>query len=176
MNALTLTASDRARAYLAQFPGAIQGQGGDHHTYKACCVLVNDFGLSEVEAWSIILEWNCRCVPPWNESDLRGKLRSALQCQHPSPRGNKLESGGQRFARSAVSSPAKEFPARESMPPTELWGRLGSRFTDRSAAETRFNQLCDQRREWPFSHRRRPATAFSGAGSINTAEPAERNP
>lgn len=68
----------------------------------------------------------------------------------------------------------KEFPARESMPPTESWGRLGWTFTDRSAAETRFNQLCDQRRECPFSPRPIPATGFSGAGSISTAVHIER--
>lgn len=104
MSALTFTANDRAGAYLAQFPGAVQGQGGDHHTYKACCVLVNDFGLSEAEAWPLLLEWNRSCVPPWKEADLRVKLRSALRCPHPRPRGNKLEPANPRFLQPAVLS------------------------------------------------------------------------
>ena len=41
---------ERARKYLAAIPPAIQGSGGDRHTYTTCCKLVRDFGLTEVEA------------------------------------------------------------------------------------------------------------------------------
>lgn len=102
MNA-TCSPVDRARSYLEKFPAAVQGQGGDQQTYKACCILVNDFGLPEVEAWPILCEWNNRCLPPWKENELRCKLRSALQCQHPKPRGHKLASPGNQFERPAFS-------------------------------------------------------------------------
>src|SRR5881397_2707197 len=51
MKALTISPAERARAYLERMPGAVEGQGGDLHTYRAACILVNDFGLSEAEAW-----------------------------------------------------------------------------------------------------------------------------
>src|SRR5262245_15394145 len=89
----TIGATDRARAYLAKVPQAIQGQGGDRATYRLCCVLVNDFALSEAEAWPLLVEWNLRCLPQWSESTLRTKLRSALRCSHPKPRGNKRDAG-----------------------------------------------------------------------------------
>ena len=84
---------DRARAYTAKVPGAVQGQGGDVATYRLACVLVNDFALSESEAWSVLAEWNARCLPSWSEAELRSKLQSALRCSHPKPRGNKLDAG-----------------------------------------------------------------------------------
>lgn len=112
MKTLPLTPVERSRAYIAAVPGAVQGQGGDQHTYRTCCVLVNDFGLSETEAWPLLLEWNRKCTPLWAEADLRVKLRSALRCQHPSPRGIKLESAGYRFERRASSTP----PAKQDKP------------------------------------------------------------
>jgi hypothetical protein len=56
---------------------AVQGQGGDHHTYRAACVLVRDFGLPFEGALDAFREWNAGCVPPWKDRDLVRKLRSA---------------------------------------------------------------------------------------------------
>lgn len=81
----------RATAYLQKCQPAVQGEGGDLATYRMCCVLTNDFALSESQAWQLLQEWNRRCAPPWKESDLRVKLRSALRCSHPKRRGNKLD-------------------------------------------------------------------------------------
>ncbi len=56
---------------------AVEGQGGDHHTFIAAAILTHDYALTEAEAWPLLLEWNARCTPPWGEKDLRAKLRGA---------------------------------------------------------------------------------------------------
>ena len=77
---------DRARRYLESIPGAVQGQGGDAHTFTVACRLVNDFSLSEGEAWPLLLEWNSKCQPAWNEEELRQKLINAGK-YHNAPSG-----------------------------------------------------------------------------------------
>ena len=68
---------ERARAYLAKVPGAVEGQGGDDATYQVACRLVRDFGLSHAEAFSLFRDWNQTCLPPWSERDLEAKLDGA---------------------------------------------------------------------------------------------------
>jgi putative DNA primase/helicase len=67
----------RARAYIAKMPPAIQGQGGDAATFNVAIKLVHGFGLTEEEAKPLMLEYNARCIPPWDEKDLLNKLRRA---------------------------------------------------------------------------------------------------
>ena len=83
-------AVDRARAYLQAMGPAIQGQGGDLHTYRASCALVIDFALDDGSALELLREWNASCVPPWTEADLAIKVRSASR-SGTHPRGAKLE-------------------------------------------------------------------------------------
>jgi hypothetical protein len=71
-----LSPLERARAYLAKIPSAISGAGGHDKTFTAACALVR-FGLSASEAWPLLLEYNARCSPPWNERELEHKLRDA---------------------------------------------------------------------------------------------------
>lgn len=75
----TTTASKiaQARAYLAKFPGAVEGQGGDDHTFRAACKVLRGFALTEVEAFKALWEWNQTCSPPWTEKELLTKLRNA---------------------------------------------------------------------------------------------------
>jgi hypothetical protein len=68
---------DRARAYLAKVPGAVQGESGDNRTYAVACILVRDFALGDEDALAVIREWNTTCVPPWSEHDLATKIRNA---------------------------------------------------------------------------------------------------
>lgn len=75
----TVSAIARVRAYLAATPPAIQGQGGDEHTFKVCCRITRGFGLSPADAWPPLLEWNARCQPPWIERDLQAKLEHAAR-------------------------------------------------------------------------------------------------
>ncbi|HBT78460.1 MAG TPA: hypothetical protein DEB39_16385 [Planctomycetaceae bacterium] len=74
---------DRCRAYVAAMPPAIQGCDGHSALLKVANVIFHGFGLSESEGWPIMLEYNSRCVPPWDlsdpkeERDFRRKMNQA---------------------------------------------------------------------------------------------------
>lgn len=57
---------------------AIEGSGGDRHTYSACKVGLG-FDLSESEFLPLLLSWNRSCQPPWDERQLERKLSSAYR-------------------------------------------------------------------------------------------------
>jgi len=68
------------RELLATYAPAIEGAGGDEHTYKLCAKL-KDLGLSEEMAFSLLIEpggWNMRCLPPWQPHDLATKVKNAF--------------------------------------------------------------------------------------------------
>ncbi len=69
---------EQARKYLRQCPPAISGQGGHTATFRVAVALVRRFGLNESAALLLLLEWNRTCRPPWDESDLRYKIASAV--------------------------------------------------------------------------------------------------
>lgn len=66
---------EAARAALAEHGPAIEGEGGDEHTFIAAAILVHDFALTDDEAWPLAVEWNATCSPPWSLDDLSAKLR-----------------------------------------------------------------------------------------------------
>lgn len=66
---------EAARAALAAHGPAIEGGGGDDHTFRACAMLRHDFALTFDEAWPLAWEWNEQCAPPWSQEDLASKLR-----------------------------------------------------------------------------------------------------
>lgn len=67
-----------AKKFLDAHPPAIEGQGGDHHTYITACKM-KDFGLSEHAALEILYGgWNQRCEPPWDYGDLETKVHNAF--------------------------------------------------------------------------------------------------
>lgn len=68
----------RARDFLRAHPVAVQGQGGDHHTFRTVC-RIRDFGVPQERALEALAEWNARCVPPWEETDLEIKVGNAYQ-------------------------------------------------------------------------------------------------
>ncbi len=78
----------KARSYLKKVEPAVEGQGGDRHTFWVACLLVRDFALSVEEALPLMLEWNQTCRPPWSEGALRHKLERALALE--GKRGGKL--------------------------------------------------------------------------------------
>lgn len=102
----TLSAIDRARAYIAKIPGAIQGSGGDCQTLAVANALVWDFALGLNDALTILREYNVRCSPPWSETELVRKLQSAEKQPHTKPRGNLLAGNGETFFRPAMTAPA----------------------------------------------------------------------
>jgi putative DNA primase/helicase len=67
----------QARRYLSAIPGAVQGQGGDQHTFNTACKIMRGFNLSESDAYELLCEWNTRCVPPWSEHELQTKIAGA---------------------------------------------------------------------------------------------------
>jgi len=70
-------AFNQARSYLKGVPGAVQGAGGDHHTYVLACRLVRGFDLGDDRALELLCEWNTKCSPPWDERDLAEKVKHA---------------------------------------------------------------------------------------------------
>lgn len=100
------SAERRARAWLAKREPAVQGQGGDAHTFITAANLVNDFGLSPEQAWPLLWEWNARCQPPWDERGLRAKLESAIR-------------NGKHARGSKTDRPLRSVPAYAPPPHTD---------------------------------------------------------
>lgn len=78
---------DRARAYVAKIPPACSGNGGHNRTFHVACILVHGFALTQGAAWSVLLEYNQRCQPPWKQSELRHKLKEAIKSRSSKPIG-----------------------------------------------------------------------------------------
>lgn len=74
------SAKNRAIHYLEhEAPQAIEGQGGDHTTFKVAAH-VKDIGVKEEKALELLLgHWNERNSPPWEATDLAGKVRNAYR-------------------------------------------------------------------------------------------------
>lgn len=75
----------RAHAYAAKMPPAIEGAGGHAATWAVARWIVADLGLSEAEAMDVMREYNKRCKPPWDERDLRHKVRDAAKARVSNP-------------------------------------------------------------------------------------------
>lgn len=102
----------RALTWLADHPGAVEGDGGDVHTYATACRL-RDFGLSPAQSFALLHEhWNDRCSPPWEFGDLEQKVTNAYSYAQEGEAG-KL----------AVS--ADDFPAVEAPPAPPKAARPG---------------------------------------------------
>lgn len=70
---------EQAIRYLNRINPAIQGQGGDTHTYNTILYL-RDLGLNDGTSFSLMAEhFNSRCIPPWSQRELEGKVRSAYK-------------------------------------------------------------------------------------------------
>jgi hypothetical protein len=122
---------DRARAYLARMPVSVEGQGGHAAAFAAALALVKGFNLGEQEALRLLMEWNAGCLPPWTESELRHKLRSAA----------------------ASSSKPAGYLLGESDTPTRE--RLAPDFENEAEKKAR------QRKAWPEFKRLKPAGIMS---------------
>lgn len=69
---------ERARKYMAKMDPAISGQKGHDACWDVALVLCKGFSLSEDRAYSLLCEFNTRCVPPWTERELKHKIKGAL--------------------------------------------------------------------------------------------------
>lgn len=108
---------DRARSYLARLPVSVQGQGGHLAAFKAAGVLVKGFALPEHEALPLLLEWNTNCQPPWQEAELRHKLRSATTAPSRHAPGHLLQASSSASSSYPTSSSRKSAPPRPPAPP-----------------------------------------------------------
>jgi hypothetical protein len=76
---------ERASEWLERRAPAVQGEGGDSHTYATACGVI-DFGIGEAVCLDLMLEhYNERCVPPWIESELAKKVESAWRNRQTKP-------------------------------------------------------------------------------------------
>lgn len=71
-------AHNRALEYLKTAPVAVEGVAGDLTTYKVAAKL-KDFGVSEPDAFDLMLAWNEQCSPPWTADELNEKIFNAYR-------------------------------------------------------------------------------------------------
>jgi hypothetical protein len=76
-------AAERARRYLLEeAPLALEGQAGDHTTFKVAAK-VKDLGADSFSCLELMLEhWNPRCFPPWDPVELGQKIENAYRYGH----------------------------------------------------------------------------------------------
>jgi hypothetical protein len=82
---------ERARQYLSQIEPAVAGQHGNQRTFQVACRLVRGFALNDIDAFTLLADWNARCEPPWTACELGQMLRNARQYGRE-PIGGLLES------------------------------------------------------------------------------------
>ena len=76
----------RALDFLDSHAVAVQGQGGDHQTFKTIC-RIRDFGVPQARAMEALADWNARCLPPWEPRELEVKVGNAYRYAQE-PAGN----------------------------------------------------------------------------------------
>ena len=112
----------KARAWLQRQPPAVEGEGGDAHTFETAC-RVRDFGLNREQALELMEEWNERCEPPWGDYELATKVRNAYVYSTEPPKMAADPLANPVFARVAASKRHKYAPldwtAIQQMPPPE---------------------------------------------------------
>ena len=113
----------RCMAYVDKLPASISGQGGHDALLQAACETVR-FDLNEAEAMVVLNHYNTRAVPPWDEKDLRRKLREAEKVAGRE-RGKRLQQSPQgidiAFAPTAGTT-VLSTPSAPSLPATQLDG------------------------------------------------------
>lgn len=111
---------ERARRYLATLEPLCRApdnpQDSHGELFKAACVLVHGFALSEAEAFPLLREYANRSDLPWSDHEVNYKVRSANRATHPKPRGHLLEGSvpppGARASGGSGSAPPASVPPR----------------------------------------------------------------
>jgi hypothetical protein len=84
----------RILAYLSTADPAVMGEHGHIRALEVATALVHGYALDPERAWPYLLEYNQKCLPPWQpheHPDLKRKLYEALKYPHPKPRGYLLQ-------------------------------------------------------------------------------------
>jgi hypothetical protein len=85
---------ERAIAYLASCPPAISGQGGHDQTFAVARSIVWGFDLGAEVGFRLLWDhYNPRCVPSWEEKELRHKCKEANEVPFDKPQGWLLTEG-----------------------------------------------------------------------------------
>jgi hypothetical protein len=74
-------AIERMRMILKERLPAIEGKGGNSHTYVTVC-LVKDHAISAERCIALLMEpdgWNTRCIPPWTRAELLEVVTNAYE-------------------------------------------------------------------------------------------------
>jgi hypothetical protein len=70
---------DWAKNFLSDRDPAVEGAGGDHHTYATICCL-KERGIQQDAALELLEEfWNPSCCPPWDHDELITKVENAYK-------------------------------------------------------------------------------------------------
>lgn len=80
----------RMRELLRYRKPAVEGEGGNQHTYVTA-VQCRDHDISEAMTFELMTEeggWNERCEPPWEHDELKGVIKNAYNYAKSQP-GNK---------------------------------------------------------------------------------------
>jgi len=117
-----LDVMSRAALYLDKMPGGVAGERGDPQTFRAACALTNDFGLTTDQAWPLLCQWNQKCSPPWDETELREKLDNAEKYAKKSS-GSKSSTPTSEWRSSTEASTETTTTAPEKVtePPSPAW-------------------------------------------------------
>jgi len=110
----TPSAVNRAREFLKNRSPAIEGAGGNDHTYATACH-VKDIGVSMQQCVGLMLEsggWNGRCVPPWDSSELLQVVQNAYKYGNQ-PAGAKGGNTMESFLESEGDLEDSSLPASE---------------------------------------------------------------
>lgn len=132
------TIIERARLYVRKIDPAVSGQSGHNRTFHVACVLVHGFDLPDGDALTILREWNGSCSPPWSESELIHKIKTAGTATHSLPRGHLLDARERHQFRPTVSSVALSPKRLVPVDPLTATERFlsGFRCTEQELAET----------------------------------------
>lgn len=93
----------RARDWLEGQEPAIEGQGGDAHTFAVCCRL-RDFGVPLNRMLEALEEWNARCEPPWDTGELYRKCVNAHKYGQNPPAVQSIEAWFEDYGDAAPES------------------------------------------------------------------------
>lgn len=109
----------RAALWLQERRPAVEGQGGNDHTYRTAAAAL-DLGLSPETAVELMLEhFNPRCNPPWEEEDLETIVENASNYQQNE--GGAWALSGSPTERFASSGLAHSVEGKPSDNPFRLW-------------------------------------------------------
>lgn len=164
-----------AREYLRQAAPAIEGEFGDNRTYWTACE-VRDRGVSQETALALMLEeWNDRCEPPWDPSELRTKVESAYRT---SQRGEGEKAPEASFAGVHIEQPAHPVvpPAQSGSEDAEgIEAALVEQFVARHAGDLRYVEAEGGWRGWDGQRWRRDASSLARSAAFHLCRQAARD-